>query len=264
MGYPTPAPPDSISEDELAYWVDPTTVQNQKIEYPYQIFLMLAYGFIKTSIVSFYRRIFVIHRGSFIDLLTKATIVVIVLWTFTFIMLIVFACGKHFWANWGATGDQLLYCPVAFTSEYGLAISDLILDGFIFLMPLPFVWRLRLTTKRKLAVSGIFLLGASAVGASIARLILYIQVLKAITAEVEVDTNLSLTVSYYWSTLEAGLSLIAACLPPMSYLFTHMSVHSVVNSIRSVLSLHSFHSRESSKQQTRVQDEDVDMDRSLQ
>ena len=100
---------------------------------------MLAYGFIKLSIVAFYRRIFVIHRGFAIDILTKATSVVVILWTFTFIMLIVFACGKHFWANWGATGDQLIYCPVAFTSEYGLAISDLILDAFIFLMPLPFV-----------------------------------------------------------------------------------------------------------------------------
>ena len=100
---------------------------------------MLAYGFIKLSIVAFYRRIFVTHRGFAVDLLTKATSVVIVLWTFTFIMLIVFACGKHFWANWGATGDQLIYCPVAFTSEYGLAISDLILDAFTFLMPIPFV-----------------------------------------------------------------------------------------------------------------------------
>lgn len=100
---------------------------------------MLAYGFIKLSIVAFYRRIFVTHRGFAVDLLTKITSVVIILWTFTFIMLIVFACGKHVWANWGSTGDQLLYCPVAFTSEYGLAISDLILDCFIFLMPLLFV-----------------------------------------------------------------------------------------------------------------------------
>lgn len=110
-----------------------------QIEYPFQILLMLAYGFIKLSIVAFYRRIFLTHRGSITDILTQATSVVIILWTFTFIMLIVFACGKHFWANWGSTGDQLVYCPVAFTSEYGLAISDLILDAFIFLMPLPFV-----------------------------------------------------------------------------------------------------------------------------
>ena len=143
--------------------------------------ILFAYGFIKLSIVAFYRRILVIHRGFAVDLLTKATSVVIVLWTFTFIMLIAFACGKHFWANWGATGDQLIYCPVAFTSEYGLAISDLILDAFIFLMPLPFVsastirarsTRVYLTKINqgleapfdhlsKIAVSGIFLLGAS-------------------------------------------------------------------------------------------------------
>ena len=105
----------------------------------------------------------------------------------------------------------------------------------------------------------------SAVGASIARLILYIQVLKAIPAEIPVDTNcegsdsfptsttsteyfpiVSLTVSYYWSLLEAGLALIAACLPPMSYLFTHFNIHSVINSIRSTLSLHSFRSSQHS------------------
>ena len=56
----------------------------------------------------------------------------------------------------------------------------------------------------------------------------------------------SLTVSYYWSLLEAGLALIAACLPPMSYLFTHFNVHSVINSIRSTLSLHSFRSSQQS------------------
>lgn len=74
-------------------------------------------------------------------------------------------------------------CLEAFTSEYGLAISDLILDAFIFLMPLPFIGassiRARSTGVRvhltkinqgleapfddlsKIAVSGIFLLGAS-------------------------------------------------------------------------------------------------------
>lgn len=53
---------------------------------------------------------------------------------------------------------------------------------------------------------------------------------------------MSLTVSYYWSLLEAGLALIAARLPPMSYLFTHFNLHSVINSIRSTLSLHSIRS----------------------
>lgn len=48
-----------------------------------------------------------------------------------------------------------------------------------------------------------------------------------------------LTVSYYWSLLEAGLALIAACLPPLSYLFRGYSIRSVISSVRSTLSLHS-------------------------
>ncbi|KAL8651412.1 MAG: hypothetical protein Q9226_004719 [Calogaya cf. arnoldii] len=239
MGYPTPAPPESISPEELPYYLDPATVRNQKIELPFRILTMLAYGAIKVSIVSFYRRIFVVHRGSLVDILTRATSAVIILWASTFILLVIFACGIHFWANWGLAADDLLYCRAGFITDFSLVISDLILDVFIFLMPLPLIWRLHLTTSKKLSVSGIFLLGASAVGASIARLILYVQILGAITAGIDVDHNLFLTVSYYWCLLEAGLSLIAACLPPMSYLFTRTSINSVIHSIRSALSLES-------------------------
>ena len=45
--------------------------------------------------------------------------------------------------------------------------------------------------------------------------------------------------------LEAGLSLIAACLPTVSYLLTHSSLHSALRSLRSKLSLHSIQTRES-------------------
>ena len=91
--------------------------------------MMIAYGCIKLSIVAFYRRLF--------DITTKVTMLVIFLWSIAFILMIIFACGTYFWANWGSTLDQLKFCPIAFTSEYGLTISDLILDVFIFFMPIP-------------------------------------------------------------------------------------------------------------------------------
>ena len=37
--------------------------------------------------------------------------------------------------------------------------------------------------------------------------------------------------------LECGLALIAACLPPTSYLFTHLKMQSVSNHVRSYLSI---------------------------
>ena len=45
----------------------------------------------------------------------------------------------------------------------------------------------------------------------------------------------------YWSTLEVGLAVIAACLPSLSSLFTMTSLQSAVRSVRSILSLHSSH-----------------------
>ncbi|KAL9057863.1 MAG: hypothetical protein Q9162_002093 [Coniocarpon cinnabarinum] len=141
------------------------------------------------------------------DVLLKIAIATIVLWTITFELLIIFDCRGHISSNWASSGEEAANCPVGFTSEYGLAISDLILDVFIFLIPLPLVsllspdqsrtilislsktLRLQLSIKCKFAVCGIFLLGASAVGASVARLILYVQVLKAATTNTVVDPN---------------------------------------------------------------------------
>ena len=51
-----------------------------------------------------------------------------------------------------------------------------------------------------------------------------------------------LTVALYWSLLECGLALIAACLPTLSYLFTRLNLQSAVDSVRSVFSLASLRS----------------------
>ena len=99
----------------------------------------MALGFIKLSILSFYRRIFVTNRGTTMDIITKLSMLVISLWTVAFVLLTIFCCGTNFTANWGPIAEQLQDCPVGITIKYGLAISDLILDLFIFILPLPFV-----------------------------------------------------------------------------------------------------------------------------
>lgn len=50
--------------------------------------------------------------------------------------------------------------------------------------------------------------------------------------------------------LEAGLSLIAACLPTLSYFLTHDSLQSALRSIRSIISLHSMQSTRRSEDTT--------------
>lgn len=51
----------------------------------------------------------------------------------------------------------------------------------------------------------------------------------------------------YWTTIEASLAIVAATLPTLRPIFSHMSPESVIASIRSVLSLHSIRSTAASK-----------------
>ncbi|KAM3081443.1 hypothetical protein ACMFMG_004907 [Clarireedia jacksonii] len=236
FGSPTPAPPSDLSPEDAEFYTDPSIIFGQKLKFTHQIFVMLAYGSIKLSIIAFYRRIFIVRRNDTFDIISKISAVIIFLWALTFIFFIIFDCGTAIWANWASTTAKLKYCNIGFKSEYGLAyglaISDVLIDIYVFLLPLPFIWRLQLSTKKKFAISGIFLLGASAIGASITRMVLYIQLLEGLTKGAIMDHNQVTTVGLWWSMLEAGLSLIAACLPTLSFLFTHFDLQNMLRSIQ--------------------------------
>ena len=97
-------------------------------------------GFIKISIIAFYRRIFVINKNTVFDIVTKILTVVVFLWTVTFILIDIFACGGHVTANWDSLAEQSKYCDaIGYTSEEGFAVSDLIINVFVIISPLPLV-----------------------------------------------------------------------------------------------------------------------------
>ena len=102
--------------------------------------MMISNGFIKLSIIAFYRRIFVTGQKQIFDIVTKILAWVIFLWTITFILIDIFACGRHVTANWGSLSEQSKYCDtIGYTSEEGFAVSDTIIDVFIIASPLPLV-----------------------------------------------------------------------------------------------------------------------------
>lgn len=102
--------------------------------------MVICYGLIKTSIVFFYRRIFVAHKRTLFSILTTVVNVVMVLWSLTFVFIIIFPCGKHVDASWGTPAAQEAYCEaIGHTSEEGLAGSDLILDVVLLILPIPSV-----------------------------------------------------------------------------------------------------------------------------
>lgn len=112
----------------------------EQLEFALQLLTMVCYGFVKLSILAFYRQIFVINKRTAFDIVTIVAGWVIFLWTITFILIIIFPCGGHVDNNQGSAAQQIKHCLViGYTSLDGLAASDFILDLFLFLLPLPMV-----------------------------------------------------------------------------------------------------------------------------
>ena len=117
------------------------TVQTTlKLQFAFQLLMVICYGLVKISIVYFYRRIFVSHKRTTFDVLTTVVNVVLFLWSVCFVLIIIFDCGAQIFANWGTPEDQAAYCSaIGHTSEEGLAGSDLILDVVLVVLPIPSV-----------------------------------------------------------------------------------------------------------------------------
>lgn len=92
------------------------------------------------SIVYFYRRIFVSRKHTTFDVITHVVNATMFLWSLAFVLMVIFDCGSHIFANWGSAADQEAYCAaIGHTMEEGLAGSDLILDVVLIILPIPSV-----------------------------------------------------------------------------------------------------------------------------
>ena len=93
----------------------------------------LALGSVKLSILFFYRRIF---RGGTFDILNWTLITIVVVWTLGFLLVQIFDCRTHFYEAWGPL-EEFEKCFNTFTMLLAYSISDVIVDVFIMILPLP-------------------------------------------------------------------------------------------------------------------------------
>ena len=136
------------------------------------------------------------------------------------------------------------HCVVPQTLYMATAGINLTTDIIILCIPMPLVWRLRLSTKRKIAVSFIFILGALVCVTTIFRIATFHNI-----------NSYDLTWSYidtaYWTYSELVLSFICACIPTFRPVINHFS--SNINRFVSDSSLNRWtsRSRDSSKETTK-------------
>jgi hypothetical protein len=108
------------------------------VEYAITILLLLAYGFIKLSILFFYRRLFILDKN-YLHYLTLALIGIVIAWMVTFIFVMAFNCGTNFQYNWGSRYDLINYCGNGLQKEEGLYVSEFVTNVLLVILPLPTV-----------------------------------------------------------------------------------------------------------------------------
>lgn len=121
---------------------------------------MITYGFTitcaKISILLLYRRIFDCLR------IRRATVVIGALsigWLFTVVFSEIFLCSPTS-AAWDPALIFTNRCGDYEALLLGVTISNIILDVIVLILPLPIIWGLQLSKRKRVMVSGLFLLGS--------------------------------------------------------------------------------------------------------
>ncbi|MCJ1308350.1 hypothetical protein MMC25_002003 [Agyrium rufum] len=222
-------------------------IRMQQISYYFNFTGVFTFGLLKLSLLFFYRRVFRTRVGkTTIDYATTALIVLVIVWTLAFGVGAIFYCGTRPAYAWSTVAVVAKKCSAKLQLLEAYAISDFIMDVIICFLPIPTIWALNMTTRRKLAVTAVFLVGLLTIAASAARMAIYI--IYIVNAYAHADGETLITYLLFWTMVESGLGVIVVCLPTLRSLYgTTFSPGSILSGIRSAFSLWSVHSHSSSE-----------------
>lgn len=145
---------DAISSAEaeqqalISLRVDYATIAVEKI----------AFGAIKLSFLFFYRRIFGMVPG--FRVWNNALMVIVVLWSLSFLLADVFICGSDFALNFSLDADrQQAQCGDRGGSLLAFAVTSVATDIAVIVLPLPYIQTIQIGRRKKWGVFFVFLLG---------------------------------------------------------------------------------------------------------
>ncbi|CAI6304056.1 unnamed protein product [Periconia digitata] len=186
----------------------------------------------KLSVLLLYRRIFAVSET--FRWYRIALIVLLVIWGVGFTFAKIFQCGTHPTAFWTNKYTFLRYCSDPGGLNVAMCLSDVIFDLMILAAPVPMIWKLHISTFRKIQVCGVFALGFLSTAAAVVRT--YIVSFTAYGTKLgfrdvmEENTKIAI-----WCMIEIASALIGCCLPTLKSLVNGQSLASIVHSIRSKL-----------------------------
>ncbi|KAF4629084.1 hypothetical protein G7Y89_g9066 [Cudoniella acicularis] len=186
-----------------------------KTKYAIDIIQTFAFGAIKLSVLLFYRRIF---RGKWFNIATWILMVMVVLWTVGFTAVFVFQCKLNLWAAWSTLGDMVQNCVPGIPTAEALTLTDILTDILILLVPIPCIWALKLSRSRKVAICAVFLMGFLVLAFGCIRQVIMWQRISG--ARTKSQGILIMSQWEYWTIIEMGMGIVAACLPSLRPLFS--------------------------------------------
>jgi hypothetical protein len=129
-----------------------------KIDFTMIVIEKPGFGFVKLSLLLFYRRLFG-HWPSFRKW-NNALIWVVSLWTVAFFVADLLLCGARPGLQWGVNqGEARRGCGDKGVLLIAFAATSVITDAAVLGLPLPYIGRLRMGRGKKVAASVVFLLG---------------------------------------------------------------------------------------------------------
>lgn len=168
------------------------------VHYPFSI------STIKLAILLFYLRLF--GSRKYLKKILYATGALVVSWFIGVTFPAIFMCNPISVAFVLDTVDQEQHCIGANAYLISTSVFNVLLNLWILGLPLSIIWTLQLSRRRKYGLSGIFLLGAFTIGASVARAYYLFNVDL-------LDITWSSVTPINWSSVEISVGIISACLP---------------------------------------------------
>lgn len=185
---------------------DPRFVKYEKCKFAVNILSTVGLGFTKSSFLLFYMSIFTTRR---FRVLAQVVLGLVVSWAVAFFFANLFTCYpispfiEAFYKN---------HCVDGLALWYAMAISDIIVDFFILIMPIPMVLKLQLPLHQRIGVLAMFLLGATVIAFSITRALVYVHVGQRLDEHYNDETYYTSPV-FFWATIELSTAVLSASLP---------------------------------------------------